>query len=152
MPLLLAFLLSLSLFSCGPRNFRVVAEYEAPSGGYRFLAKSGGVIPAGHDSASELDASLEVEIILPNQGEIIIARERGQDSTNYVARRNLAVLTRDDHLDKVLRTVLSQISLTLPEEELRESLRAMDAVSGGPKSVLCDGQTKYLRVLWVQIQ
>lgn len=152
MALLLALLLSLSLFSCGPTNFRVVAEYEAPAGGYRFLVKSGGVIPAGHQSARDFDASLEVEIILPNQGEIIIARERGPDSTNYVARRNLTVLTRDDHLEKVLRTVLSQVAITLPEEELRESLRAMDAVSGGPASVLREGQTKYLRVLWVQTE
>jgi nitrogen fixation protein len=144
-----AFILLL-LESCGTRGFRIVGEYEAPAGGYRFLAKSVGVIHGWGEVAGETDASLEVEIWRKDFGELIVQRERGNGRTTYVVKKDLKELVRSEKFEDAVRRSFVAVGVTLPDEELIEAMRTMQSVAKGPKAVVGEGQSKLLRVLWVQ--
>jgi hypothetical protein len=91
-----------------------------------------------------------VEIWRKDFGELIVQRERGNGRTTYVVKKDLKELVRSEKFEDAVRRSFVAVGVTLPDEELIEAMRVMQSVAKGPKAVVGEGQSKLLRVLWVQ--
>ena len=134
--------------------FHIFATYRANISGFQVDVDTEGVVPAGHDVASDGTAHVKVtSLFAPAKLNLTIDIDSNGSATIWIDGRPAHSFDwfRDSHEE--LGHLIEEVGYqNISMNELDETVRVINNAMAGPKGVLLEGQTKWLEVVDVQIQ
>jgi hypothetical protein len=146
------------LLGCGTTltgyNYLISAVYHAPLSGFELTINSKGHVRAGADTSDTYQGIVKIEP-LDNKGKKNVALafiDNDQVSYKINSAKNQQAKWGFREALKSLNAILKKAGyVTLNENELKETIRAIGGAFGGPKGVMLNGQTEYLKVINIDL-
>jgi len=135
-------------------KFKINAVYEAPVSGFKMTIESNGYVEPGSDMAETYEGSVFIEPIPEKESikKINLNFSSSSDELLYdfdSGKQNKVVWGFREDFKSLIRILGLAGYKNLSEDEIRESVAAFGGTLSGPKGVILEGQSEYIKVIKV---
>ena len=147
-----------AILACGAPGvdipFHISAAYRAKISGFQVEIDTEGIVPAGHDVASDGTAHVKLtSLVDPTKPDLTIGIDSSGSAVVLIDGKTEQSFDWFRNSREELGNILEQVGYqSISTDELDETVKAINNAMAGPKGVLLDGQTKWLEVGNIEIQ